>query len=132
MLTSTQQAQLRLYLGYPDNYRWKNVRLESVMSNLSPDAETQIGTFLTNLATIETKLLGPGLTAAGVKRLDEIWFENGGSVGRELRKLGRRYVSCLSVILGVPIYSDVFGPNGYLGDSFFPGNAGDGGFFNLG
>lgn len=136
--TSAQLASIRTYLGYPDNFRWADTRLETVMANVSPDAQTLVIGYLADLATIETALLGPGLAAAGAKRVDEIWMENGGSMMREQRKLGRMRVGRISIILGVPIYSDVFGQGGYLGDSFtpsgYPGNgeAGGGGFFRLG
>lgn len=133
MLSETQKASIRLYLGYPDNFRWQNTRLESVLENLSTDAESLVGGMLANIATIETTLLSDGISGAGVKRVDEIWFENGWKRTSELRKLGRMYVSRISIVTGVPIYSDVFGTQGYLGDSFSgPGNNSPTGFFNLG
>lgn len=133
MLTDTQKAQIRLYLGYPDAYRFKNPRLESIMDNLSPDAETQIATQLANLATVEAAIINIGLATAGLKRVDEIWFDNTRSVLAAQRGLGRMYVTRVSIISGVPIYSDVFGPQGYFGDSFLPGNGEPtgGSFFNL-
>lgn len=133
MLTEQQKSSIRLYLGYPDRYRFRNSRLESVIDNLSPDAEVQVATLLENLATVESALLKAGVTQAGVKRVDEIWFENGKVRVIEIRKTGRMYASRLSIITGVPIYSDAFGTNGYFGDSFLPGNGEPtGGFFNLG
>lgn len=133
-LTDTQKAQIRLYLGYPDGFRFKHTRLESVLDNLSPEAETLIGTLLTNLATIEARILAGATNTslsvmmAGLKRVDEIWFETGTTKSstvnagfQNLKDAGKYYVGRISVITGVPIYSNVFGGGGYLGDDFFPG-----------
>jgi hypothetical protein len=135
MLTDTQKAQMRLYLGYPDHFRYKHTRLESVLDNLSPEAETQVASALASIATVETAIL-ESVGTAGVKRVDEIWFENGWVRASQVRKTGRMYVARLSIISGVPIYSDVFGTAGYLGDSFSGGGGGQGygrgGFYGLG
>lgn len=135
MLTDSQKAKIRLYLGYPDLFRYKHTRLESVLNNLSIDAESQIADLLGKLETVETAVLDAGTNAAGVRRVDEIWFETGSKRATEVRKLGRQYVGRLSIITGVPIYSDVFGTQGYLGDSFSGSGGGQrqgGGFFGLG
>lgn len=134
MLTETQKAKIRLYLGYPDYFRSKHTRLESVLENLSPESEDLIGASLTKLDTIEAALLEAGTDGAGVKRVDEIWFDNGKQRTSEIRKLGRQYVSRISIITGVPIYSDVFGGSGYLGDSFsgLGGRGSNGGWYGLG
>lgn len=132
MLSDTQKAQTRLYLGYPDHFRYKNTRLESVLDNLSAEAETQVTSVLASIVIVETALLSAGVTAAGLKRVDEIWFENGSKRASEIRKSGRMFVSRLSIIAGVPIYSDVFGTGGYLGDSFSSGGSRGTGFYGLG
>lgn len=136
MLSDAQKAQIRLYLGYPDYFRYKHTRLESVLDNLSPDAETLIGTALTTLVTIQTSLLAASTTQAGVKRVDEIWFDNSFKRPATIRSIGRMYVGQISIITGVPIYSDVFGTGGYLGDSFSGSGGGarlgNGSFFGLG
>lgn len=134
MLADMQKALVRLYLGYPDHFRYKHTRLESVLENLSPDAEVQIGDNLTKIASIEEIILD-AINTAGIKRVDEIWFENGTKRLTELRKAGRQYVSRISIITGVPIYSDVFGSQGYLGDSFSGSGGGQGGggsFYGVG
>lgn len=134
MLTDTQKAKIRLYLGYPDHFRYKHTRLESVLTNLSAEAETLVGEILTKLDTVEVQLLDSANTA-GIKRVDEIWFETGGSRLLGVRKSGRTYAARLSIITGVPIYSDVFGSEGYLGDSFSGlggRSGGGGGFYGLG
>lgn len=134
MLTETQKEQCRVFLGYPDMYRYRHSRLESVLTNLSPEAETMIADVLGKIATVDTALLDAGTNLAGLKRVDEIWFENGKVRVTIVVALGRRYVNRLSIILGVPVYSDYFGIRGYVGDSFLPGNGEGtgGGFYNLG
>ncbi len=136
MLTDMQKAQVRLYLGYPDHFRYKHTRLESVLDRLSPEAETLVARALEKLESIETVLLEAGTEGAGLKRVDEIWFENGTVRTSEIRRSGRQFISRISIITGVPIYSDVFGSQGYLGDSFSGGfgkrDNGDGRFFGLG
>jgi|SRR6185369_3257819 len=133
MFTEMEKAQIRLYLGYPDHFRYRHTRLESVLTRLSPESEVLVQKALENLATIESTLLTAGGDEAGVKRVDEIWFDNGWRRASEIRKSGRMYVTRISIITGVPIYSDVFGRSGYLGDSFTNGGSryGDG-FFGLG
>ena len=134
MISDSSKAQIRLFLGYPDYFRYKDTRLESVLNNLSFDAEDQIAGIITTLQTVDGLLLAAG-KQAGVKRVNEIWFENGWRRIAEVRKLGRTYVGRLSIIVGVPPYSDYFGTGGYIGDNFSLGGRGNGtggGFFNLG
>lgn len=132
-LTATEKAQIRLYLGYPDYFRYKHTRLESVLDNISPESEALIRDSLTKLTTVETAILDAGTNTAGLKRVDEIWFENGSKRSLEVRKTGRQYVSRISIITGVPIYSDVFGSTGYLGDKFSGlGSPNNGGWYGLG
>lgn len=118
MLTDTEKAQVRLYLGYPDHFRYKHTRLETVLENLSPEAEIQVQTALAKIVVVEDTLLEAGTIAAGIKRADDIWFFEGYQRLAIIRKMGRQYVSRISIVTGVPIYSDVFGATGYLGDSF--------------
>lgn len=123
--TATQQTQIRLYLGYPDAFRYKNTRLESMIDDgaLSPEAETSVIAMLASIALIEAKILSTGLDAAGIKAVDEIhFFEN--KTWKELRNYGKMYVGRVSITLGVPIYSDVFGTGGYLGDKYSAGGLG--------
>lgn len=130
-LTADQKTKVRLYLGYPDQFRYKNTRLESVFDSMSPEAEALIVSYLSTLATVETAILsGPAspLVVAGVKRVDEIWFfegPGGSNPGfKDLRKAGRYFSGRISIVMGVPIYSNAFGTDGYLGDSFFGSNGG--------
>lgn len=101
------------------------------MDNVSPEAETQITGLLTSLTTVQTNMLTT-ISTAGIRRVDEVWFFEARSRLLEMKKLGRMYVTQLSIILGVPIYSDVFGSTGYFGDNFFPGNGDPNGFYQLG
>jgi hypothetical protein len=134
MLEETQKAKIRLYLGYPDMLRYRHTRLESVLTNLSPEAEVIIADCLEKLVTIEAAILEAGTSGAGLKRVDEIWFENGTVRSNEIKKTGRQFVSRISITLGVPIYSDVFGTAGYLGDTFSGSGGGQrtGPFYGLG
>lgn len=125
-LTDTQKATIRLYLGYPDQFRYRNTRLESVMDNLSPEAEVQISTILTALATVESQILvNVSTSTSGVKRVDEITFFdpiNGVNIGfKNGKEAGRYFAGRLSIITGVPIQNSAFNGSGYGGDSFFPG-----------
>jgi len=134
MLTETQKAQIRQYLGYPDYFRYKHTRLESVLTNMSNEAEVIIAGVLAQLVAVEAQIVD-AIGQAGVIRVDEIWFEKTG-IQRilQMRKQGRMYAARLSIIVGVPIYSDVFGSGGYLGDNFSgpPAGSRGGGFYGLG
>lgn len=151
-LSETQKAQIRLYLGYPDAFRYLDTRLESMLNNLSAPAETFIGDALTKLAAIEVGIangVDSSATAAatlgaGIKRVGEVWFFGGNETGsttgggftfKNLKTAGKFYRTKISIITGVPIFSDIFGNEGYLGDSFSGlgrRNSGGGGFFGLG
>ena len=139
-LTATQQAQIRQYLGYPDLFRYKNVRLEgAITGNLSADAEALIVAQLAQLVTIDAALVsGTGLTSAGIKKVDEVEFFGAMVTINTLRALGRTVAGRISTTLGVPFYSDYFGPGGYPGDAYsdilgMPGSGGErGGSIPLG
>lgn len=138
-LTATQKAQIRLYLGFPDGFRYRNTRLESVMDNLSPEAELQITALLTSLATVDTQILTgttTAITASVVKRVDEITFHDP-IIGTNLafkngKDAGRYLAGRISIILGVPFNTNAFGTSGYPGDDFFPGFGSKSGPINLG
>jgi hypothetical protein len=126
-LTLEQKASVRLYLGYPDNFRYVHTRLESVLDNLSEEAETQIETLLTRIAAIDLLLTSaaPGFIG-NIKRVDEITFQDnhygGVTVGlKNAKEVGGFYIGRLSIVTGVPIYGRYFGSSGWPGDSFFGG-----------
>lgn len=132
-LTLSQRSSIRLYLGYPDVYRYKDTRLESVFESISDEAEALIVSALASITTVEAQIAAVQ-AAAGLKRVDDIWFQDGQSMLNGLRRQGRQYVSRISITLGVTVYSDVFGVAGYLGDAYSgaPQSGRGGGFFNLG
>lgn len=119
-LTATQQAQIRQFLGYPDLFRYKNVRLEGAISgNLSAEAEALIVAQLAQLTTIDTALVsGVGLTSAGIKKADEVEFFGAMVTINSLRALGRTVAARIGTTLGVPFFSDYFGGSGYPGDAY--------------
>ena len=124
-LTPTQQTAIRSYLGYPDLNRYKDPRLEGILTGtvLSPEAETRIAALLANLATVDARLGTTILTGAGVKRVNEIEFFQNAAIQNTFT-LGRTYITQLSNILGVPIYGDYYGQQGYPGDSYSSGGLG--------
>lgn len=113
-LTTTQKAQIRLYLGFSDMSRstpthW---RLESMMLALSSEAEAAVGALLTSLATIDTAFTTTAaLSSAGLKSVDNggvEWF-SATSSQQSLATNGRRLVNRLALTMGVEPYADVFG-----------------------
>lgn len=133
-LTDSQKSQIRLALGYPDGWRYRNTRLESVMDNVSPQAVTQLTTLLSQLLTVEQQILDAAAAGSdNIKRVDEITFfdplRNGQTVGFKSGKAAAKYIAArISIILGVPKNADAYGSAGYPGDSFSPGGfAGSGG-----
>lgn len=139
LLSEQQKSAIRLYLGYPDGFRYRNTRLESVMDNISDEAVKQIESILENLASLDVTIVSSGVvSASGVKRVDEITFFdpiNGVNIGfKNGKEAGKWLVGRLSIILGTPINASAFGAAGYPGDSFMPGfgGGGIGGGYGLG
>jgi len=125
MLSAEQKGKIRLYLGYPNLYRYKNTRLESALEgSVDADAEAVIVGLLAKIDQVEEQLLNLTLTTAGVRRVDEIWFFENNQQAKSLGALGRTYIGRISIILGTPIYSDYYGAQGYLGDRFSEGGLG--------
>ncbi len=120
MFSAAHKVQIRTYLGYPDGFKYKDTRLESMLDSISPEAETIVKTILSKIAVIDATFLTASTTGAGIHRVDEITFDNTRRY-IEMRAAGRRYSGRLSIILGVPIYSDYWGSVGYLGDQFTGG-----------
>lgn len=136
-LSDDQKAQVRLALGYPDGWRYRNTRLESVMDNVSSEALTLLTAILTSLTSIEMQILtAASIAAQGVKRVDEITFFD--PVGRvtigftSAQEAAKYLVNRISIILGTPINADAYGRDGYPGDDFSPGGWPSGGGINLG
>lgn len=134
MLTEMQKTQIRFYTGYSNIYKFLHPRLESVLDSMAPDAEILVAQILTSLVQVESTLLEASTTQAAVKRVDEIEFFGARARTAEVRKVGRMYAARLSIITGVPIFSDIFGTQGYLGDRYsgFGDRLLGGGVFQLG
>lgn len=133
--TTAQQAQLRMYLGYPDLNRYRDTRLESILGGdqMSDDAIALIVPMLAQLAANDALVYGtggnPGIVGqiAGLKKLESIEFFQGQST-EDLRTLRKELATRISNMLGVPFFSDSMGPDGYPGDSYsIDGGMGDGG-----
>lgn len=123
-LSTTEKAQARLYLGYSGLFRYLHTRLEGALTSLDADGETLVRTQLTSLASLDTALGTAVTSSAGVKKADEVEFfgsstATGGMTRiEELRRQGRLLVGRLSTMLGVPVYADYFGDDGYPGDTY--------------
>jgi len=101
-LTATQKSQIRLYLGYEDRSQGANYSLlEGVMDDLSAEAETQVGTLLTNLAAIETALAG-SVSRQKVIKAEEVTLAGPQEV-RTLWRMGNRLARNLATLLGVEV-----------------------------
>jgi hypothetical protein len=119
--TLAQQAQIRQYLGYADLYRYKNTRLEGVIAGvgtIGPDAVALVVADLAAIAQIEAKILETTISITNVKKVDDVEFFPALQGMKMIRTLGRMYVGRISITVGVPIYSDIFGTQGYLGDTY--------------
>lgn len=134
MLQLAEKARIRQLLGYPDEFRYANTRLESCLNNISDEAVDQARAILTLIATVDNLVLTIGLANIGLKRVDEIWFTDGVTQINQQRKAGRIFIGQLSILLGVPPYGDYYGTAGYPGDNFsgLGGGANGSRFFNVG
>jgi hypothetical protein len=145
--TTAQQAQIRLYLGYPSLFRYKNTRLEGVIAGtgvVDSDTVAIVVGILAQLAATDGLLLGTGgvagdaAEAAGVKGVGKgaVEFFQGRQI-KDLSAVGKVLAGRLSVTLGVPFYADSFGQEGYPGDKYSDeglgrGSRGGGGLIPLG
>lgn len=148
-LTGAERTKARSYLGYPNLFRFKNTRLESTFEQLDADAEVLFRAYLVQLVAADTAI-GGSLAGVGgssststatigqsIKKVDEIEFYAAGSSTSSssepaktgidwARSIGREYAGKLSILLGVPLYSDYFAEGGYLGDTFSEGGLASG------
>lgn len=122
-LTLTEKSEIRQFLGWPDGFRQKNTRLESVMDNLSDESIPSIQSALAKIIAVDTALTNYSLTQAGIRKVDEIEFWEHTRL-QQLLAAGKRAINQLSIILGVPVNAPYFGTGGYPGDSFMPGLGG--------
>lgn len=121
MLTDSQKVKIRLYLGYMDLYRYANPRLESAFVAISPEAETEVGNILAQLADIDLRLSTTGRDLAGLTSVGQGDPEfAAGQALKDLRSEGNRYVKQLVNMFGVePINGGAYGGAGT--GSPFPG-----------
>lgn len=106
MLTDTQKAQVRLFLGYSDASRGGPGDLERALVSLSAAAETQVSGLLTQLASIDEKLAS-SWDRQKVIKAEDVTLAGEGEL-RALRSEGARLVRRLAIICGVPIGENPF------------------------
>lgn len=124
-LSSPQRAKLRLLLGYPSLFRYKDTRLESTFDSIDADAEALIVDLLGRFDDFDELIDQSSEDATGtLKKVDEIeFYQNpnataaGGVVGIQTAR-AKQLVTRISTILGVPLYADIFSADGYPGDRF--------------
>lgn len=138
--TEAQRTAIRVALGYPSLYRYQDVRLESALDVVGgrPEEATLVLGLIAKIDTIQNTDIPNALKLAGLKRAEDVeWFQGGTIPGLAVLEgkyaEGKRLVSQISIIMGVPIYGDIFGRQGYPGD-YFTGRAHQfgGGILNMG
>ncbi len=138
--TTSEDAQIRQTLGYPNSWRYKDPRLESQIEVVGADvdASAMVLALLVKVAAVQATIGSTSLTVAGIKKADEVEFFGGSSQAGNgqlgtVRAIGRQLCSQLSILMGVPLYGDIFGEGGYPGDQFMSAqNQYGGGVFPLG
>lgn len=120
--TTSQQTQIRKWLGFPQLFRFRDLRLESAIEVVGGDVDAmaEVVTVLDALTALDAAVLS-SLDLAGIKKADEVEFFEGktktGTAVTDAQKVhGRMLCSRLSTLFGVPIAVDVFGTKGYGGD----------------
>lgn len=137
--SETQKVDIRFYLGYPDVYRQANPRLESAMEVVGgrPESQAKVELLLTKLNTLygtnANAPLEQQVNFAGIKKVesadDVVEFGgnqgSGSQISTDQSIYGKKIISALSSFMGVPIASDIFGKQGYIGDNwkFTSGNS---------
>lgn len=139
-LNDTQKAQIRLYLGYSDFYRWAHPALEGAFAALSAQGEALLVTEMAAVAQVDTEIAA-AIATEGIKRADEIEFYPSKETRTQAdakRNEGRMHIARISMILGVRVYGDYYGSSGYPGDAYsdritpFRGGGTMGGSFGIG
>jgi hypothetical protein len=117
-LQLAEKQLLRLYLGFPNEFRYANTRLEGILNIVDDEAVNQIRDLMAQVKAVDLLITTIGITNVGIKQVDEIHFFDGVTQINQQRKAGRILIGRISIILGVPPYSDYYSTTGYLGDSF--------------
>lgn len=120
--TNAQANAIRVSLGFSIYFGDLNPRLESQIRRVGADvdASAQALGYLSHLVGVDAKI-DQLLAAAGVKKADDVEFfgdQHGSAIVKDPRKIGRMWVSRLSILMGVPIVGDIFGERGYEGDAW--------------
>lgn len=118
--TTTQQAQIRAFLGYPSLFRYKDTRLEGVIAGTGvvdgPTVALVLG-YIRDLQKIDEKLQTVALETAGLEQAGKVKFYESRQV-KTFWELGRVVITRISNAFGVPPYSDYYGQRGYPGDKY--------------
>jgi len=121
-LTDAQKAKIRSYLGYSavygpsDTYRHNRNDLDQAMAVIDAEAELLVEADLALIDTLWGQFTSSsGIVAkAGLKRVDDIEFYQGGQV-KDFRSVGGALVDKLAAYFGVPKAGDIFGSGGLCG-----------------
>lgn len=111
-LTSTEQASVRLYLGYERGFEM-NPRLESKLGALSAEEEAQVRAVLAKLAAHDARAdstVGLNGTLEAIK-IKETELRDGDPLAL-YAKQGRRLVGRLAIVFGVDVGRDYYGDGG--------------------
>lgn len=130
--SESQKVDIRFYLGYPDVYRYANPRLESAMEVVGgrPESQAKVELLLAKLNTLygtnANSPLEQQVNFAGIKKVesadDVVEFGgnegSGSQISTDQSIYGKKIISALSSFMGIPIASDIFSKQGYLGDNW--------------
>jgi hypothetical protein len=113
--TALQKAQIRYYLGFPDQFRDIHTILESQLNgSISTESETIIVGLLADLAAVDAALVSARSRLKAHKvgsiELNDMELE-------QLRSEGRRFVARLASIFGIEPMQDIYSPGGSGGSS---------------
>lgn len=101
-LTDLQRADVRRFLGFPDQTTGFYSRLEGAMEILTPNAEARVIELLDRLVSIETKLFA-ALDRLKVSHVDRDIRLRGPEEIMTLREEGNRNARHLGIILGTGV-----------------------------
>lgn len=116
-LTLTQQAQVRLYLGWSDRFN-SDDRLDMAFGALSAEAETLVVAELAKLTALDTAMVAARARFKALK-VGTIELSGAQELGL-LRSQGRESVGRIATIMGVPVNHDVFSGSGPKSWAGFP------------
>lgn len=125
LFTGPEKITIRAVLGYPNLFRYKNTRLESALVAVDDDGAAYVRAELARVVEIDTAIAsgGTAFDALGLKKVDEIEFQNGANQGpaEQAKRMGRIHIGRISAFFGVPTWSDYYGQGGFPGDFWSDG-----------